>query len=319
MSGFPLRPARRLTRRAGRWTGGSRRSTGRSRRIDWWAYALIAPALIGLTALYLWPFASTFLKSFMFVPPFGAGTFNGVDNYAKLLSDPNFWRAFGNSALYTGLVLIGIPIATVLAALIEQVSRGRGVYRVLFFLPVVTLPVAVGMVWRFILNGDFGLFNYVLSLVGIPGEYWVADARFTVYAFAVVGVWMGLGVNLIILGAGIQGIPVDLYEASALDGASRVRQFFSITLPLLSPTIFFVIVLTVISALQMFDLVFIMLGSIDNTALDGSKTIVYLFYEAAFVQFKQGYAATIAIVLLVIIMLATLVQFRLQRRWVNYD
>jgi len=288
-------------------------------RTDWWALVMIAPATIGLAVLYLWPFLSTFVKSFLDIPVFGPGTYTGIDNYTGLLTDAAFWRAFGNSLLYTGLVLLGIPIAVVLAALIEQVSRGRSVYRVLFFLPVVTLPVAVGMVWRFLLNGDFGLVNWVLSLVGIPGQYWVADARFTIYAFAVVGVWMGLGINLIILGAGLQGIPKDLYEASALDGAGRIRQFVSITLPLLSPTIFFVIVLTVISALQMFDLVFIMLGSVNNTAIDGSKTIVYLFYEAAFVQFKQGYAATIAIVLLVVIMIATMIQFKLQRKWVVYD
>jgi len=296
-----------------------RRRSGLGRRTDWWALAMIAPAFIGLVGLYLWPFISTFFKSFMNVPVFGPGEFNGVANYEKLLTDEDFWRALGNTSLYTGIVLLGIPLAIVFAALIQQVSRAQGVYRVLFFLPVVTLPVAVGMVWRFILNGDFGLFNYVLSLVGIPGQYWVADDRFTIYAFAFVGIWMGLGVNLIILGAGLQGISLDLYEAAALDGAGRVKQFFAITLPLLSPSIFFVTVLTVISAFQMFDLVFIMLGSVNNTALEGSKTIVYLFYEAAFVQFKQGYAATIAIVLLLIIMALTALQFRLQKKWVIYD
>lgn len=280
---------------------------------------MIAPAFLGLTALYVWPFLSTLLKSFMNVPVFGPGQFNGVDNYVKLIGDPDLWQALGNSARYTVIVLLGIPLAIVFAALIQQVSRGRAIYRVLFFLPVVTLPVAVGMVWRFILNGDFGLLNYLLSLIGIPGEYWVADARFAVYAFAVVGIWMGLGVNLIILGAGLQNIPTVLYEATSLDGAGRVRQFFSITLPLLSPSVFFVTVLTTISALQMFDLVYIMLGSINNTALGGSKTIVYLFYEAAFVQFKQGYAAAIAVVLLVIIMAVTAVQFLLQKKWVIYD
>jgi multiple sugar transport system permease protein len=296
-----------------------RRRSGRGRRVDLWAYAMIAPAFVGLVALYLWPFVSTFVKSFMDLPVFGAGEFNGVDNYAKLVGDTDFWQALGNSAKYTVIVLLGIPLAIIFAALIQQVSRGKGVYRVLFFLPVVTLPVAVGMVWRFILNGDFGLLNYVLSIFGIHGEYWVADSRFAIYAFAVVGIWMGLGVNLIILGAGLQNIPVDLYEASSLDGASRIRQFFSITLPLLSPSIFFVTILTTISALQMFDLVFIMLGSVNNTALEGSKTIVYLFYEAAFVQFKQGYAAAIAIVLLVIIMVVTAIQFRLEKKWVTYD
>jgi len=307
MTASTLRAERRLRRSA---LGG---------RTDWWALAMIAPAFIGLIALYLVPFGTTFVKSFMDVPVFGPGEFNGVDNYAKLLSDDDFWRALGNTALYTFFVLLGIPLAIVFASLIHQVSRGQALYRVLFFLPVVTLPVAVGMVWRFILNGDFGLLNYVLSLVGIPGQYWVADDRFTIYAFAVVGIWMGLGVNLIILGAGLQGISPDLYEAASLDGAGRVKQFFSITLPLLSPSIFFVTVLTTISAFQMFDLVFIMLGSVNNTALQGSQTIVYLFYEAAFVQFKQGYAATIAIVLLVVIMAVTAIQFRLQKKWVTYD
>jgi multiple sugar transport system permease protein len=129
----------------------------RRNRVDWWAIAMIAPALIGLAALYLWPFLSTFVKSFMNLPVFGTGTFTGIDNYARLLTDEDFWRALGNSALYTALVLLGIPIAIVLAALIEQAAKGRTLYRVLFFLPVVTLPVAVGMVWRFILNGDFGI------------------------------------------------------------------------------------------------------------------------------------------------------------------
>ncbi|WP_245657739.1 carbohydrate ABC transporter permease [Herbidospora mongoliensis] len=283
-----------------------------------WALLFIAPATIGLVALYLWPFLSTLIKSFQDVPAFGPATFTGVDNYTELLGDGEVWQAFGNSALYTAIVLLGIPLAVVLAALIEQAGRGRTVYRVLFFLPVVTLPVAIGMVWRFIYNGDFGLFNYVLSWFGIDGQYWVADPRFTIYAFAAVGIWMGLGINLIILGAGLQAIPKAVYEASALDGAGRVRQFFHITVPLLSPSIFFVTILTVIAALQMFDLIFIMLRSVNNTALADSKTIVYLFYEKAFVQFQQGYGAAIAIVLLIVIMIATALQFRLQRSWVFY-
>lgn len=296
------------------------RRAGATPRADWWALAMIAPAVVGLAVFYLWPFGSTFMKSFMTVPAFGDGEFTGLENYGRLLGDDGFWRAFGNSAIYTLIVIgLGIPIAIVLASMIEQVSRGRTVYRVLFFLPVVTLPVAVGMVWRLILNGDFGIFNWFLSLVGIPGQYWVADDRFTIYAFAVVGIWMGLGTNLIILGAGLRAIPTELYEASALDGAGRVRQFFSITLPLLSPTIFFAVVISTIAALQMFDLVFVMLGSVNNTAIGGSKTIVYLFYEAGFVNFQQGYAAAIAVVLLVVIVAVTAVQFRLQQRWVTYD
>ncbi|SNT56259.1 multiple sugar transport system permease protein [Streptosporangium subroseum] len=294
------------------------RRTGASTPSGWWALAFIAPATIGLVVLYLWPFLSTLIKSFQDVPAFGPATFVGIENYTTLIGDGDFWKAFGNSALYTAIILLGIPLAIALAALIEQVGRGRSIYRVLFFLPVVTLPVAIGMVWRFIYNGDFGLLNYVLSWFGVDGQFWVADPRFTIFAFGVVGIWMGLGINLIILGAGLQAIPKALYEASALDGAGRVRQFFHITVPLLSPSIFFVTILNVIAALQMFDLIFIMLRGVNNTALADSKTIVYLFYEKAFVQFHQGYGAAIAIVLLIVIMIATALQFRLQRSWVFY-
>jgi multiple sugar transport system permease protein len=294
------------------------RRVGVSEPNGWWAAAFIAPALIGLAALYLWPFLSTMIKSFQDVPAFGPATFVGLDNYATLIGDADVWKAFGNSALYTAIILLGIPLSIMLAALIEQVGRGRTVYRVLFFLPVVTLPVAIGMVWRFIYNGDFGLLNTVLSWFGVAGQYWVADARFTIYAFGVAGIWMGLGINLIILGAGLQAIPKELYEASALDGAGRVRQFWHITVPLLSPSIFFVTILNVIAALQMFDLIFVMLRGVNNTALADSKTIVYLFYEKAFVQFDQGYGAAIAIVLLMVIMVATALQFRLQKSWVFY-
>jgi ABC-type sugar transport system permease subunit len=300
-----------VRRPAGRRTG-VRASGG------WWALAFIAPATIGLLALYVWPFLSTLVKSFQDVPAFGPATFVGIDNYRNLIGDGDFWKAFRNSAIYTAIILLGIPLAVVLAALIEQVGRGRGVYRVLFFLPVVTLPVAVGMVWRFIYNGDFGLLNTALSWFGVDGQFWVADPRFTIYAFGVVGIWMGLGINLIILGAGLQAIPKTLYEASSLDGAGRIRQFFHITVPLLTPSIFFVTILNVIAALQMFDLLFIMLRGVNNTALTDSKTIVYLFYEKAFVQFDQGYGAAIAIVLLMVIMMATALQFRLQKSWVFY-
>ncbi|MFG1708435.1 carbohydrate ABC transporter permease [Nonomuraea sp. M3C6] len=308
MTNVAAKPVRRPV---GRRTGGNQPS-------GWWALVFIAPATIGLVALYLWPFLSTLIKSFQDVPAFGPASFVGVDNYETLLGDGEVWKAFTNSALYTVIVLLGIPLAVVLAALIEQAGRGSTIYRVLFFLPVVTLPVAIGMVWRFIYNGDFGLLNYVLSWFGIDGQYWVADPRFTIYAFGVAGIWMGLGINLIILGAGLRAIPKAVYEASALDGAGRVRQFFHITVPLLSPSIFFVTILTVIAALQMFDLIFIMLRNVNNTALADSKTIVYLFYEKAFVQFDQGYGAAIAIVLLIVIMIATALQFRLQKSWVFY-
>ena len=279
--------------------------------------AFIAPALVGLLALYIVPLLTTVYLSFTATKPFGGEKFTGVDNYTALLADPQFWSALRNSAVYTAIVLLGVPISIVIASLIHAVRRGRTVYRVLFFLPIVTLPVAVGMVWRYIFNGDFGLLNQALAVVGIDGPSWVADPAVAIFAVSLVGIWMSLGTSIIILGAGLQGLPPELLEASALDGAGPVRQFFSVTLPLLSPSIFFVTVLSVISSLQMFDLIYVMLVR-GSEAANASQTMVYYFFQQTFVQFDRGYGAAIAIVLLIIIMLATALQFRVQRKAVFY-
>lgn len=280
-------------------------------------YAFIAPALVGLIALYIAPLIWTLYLSLTETGPFGGETFIGMDNYTRLASDPRFWAAVGNSAVYTAIVLLGIPISIVLATMIHNVRRGQNVYRVLFFLPVVTLPVAVGMVWRYIYNGEFGLLNQVLAVAGIDGPSWVADPSVAIFAVSVVGIWMNLGTSIIILGAGLQGVPPELLEASALDGAGPVKQFVSITLPLLSPSIFFVSVLSVISSLQMFDLIYVMLARGSQAEL-GAQTIVFYFFEQTFLRFDRGYGAAIAVVLLIIILAVTAVQFRLQRRAVFY-
>jgi multiple sugar transport system permease protein len=281
------------------------------------ALPYVGPAFAGLLALYLVPLFKTLYLSFTKTRPFGGASLNGGKNYAELVADPSFGMALRNSAIYTGIVLLAVPVAVVVATLIEQVSHGRAVYRVVYFLPVVTLPVAVGMVWRLIYNGDFGLLNAVLNWFGVEGKAWVADPKVAIFAISVVGIWMNLGTSIIILGAGLKGIPGELMEAAALDGAGRIRQFRAIILPLLTPSIFFVTVLSVISSLQMFDLIYVMVGR-NSPALRGSQTIVHLFYEKAFVEYDRGYASAIAIVLLVIIMALTAVQFRLQRKWVFY-
>lgn len=277
----------------------------------------VLPALVGLLALYIIPLGTTVYLSFTETKPFGGETFTGLDNYARLLADPQFWSALRNSAIYTAIVLLGIPISIVIATLIHNVRRGKNIYRVLFFLPIVTLPVAIGMVWRYIFNGEFGLLNQGLAVFGIDGPSWVADPSVAIFAVSIVGIWMSLGTAIIILGAGLQGVPPELLEASALDGAGPVRQFFAVTLPMLSPSIFFVSVLSVISSLQMFDLIYVMLvrGSQAETA---SQTIVYFFFQQTFLRFDRGYGAAIAIALLLIIMLVTGLQFRLQRKAVFY-
>jgi multiple sugar transport system permease protein len=290
-----------------------------------WGYAMIAPTGLGLIVFYLWPVVQTAYLSFTKTGPFGgAAEWIGLANYRELISDPEVGTALLNTIEYTVLGLIGVPVAVIFAALLSRPGlRGVAIYRTFFFLPVVTTPVAVAMIWKWLYNGDFGIINYLLSLVGIEGPHWIADPATALYAMIVVGIWMGLGYNLVIFIAGIQSIPKHYYEAASLDGAGPIAQFFRITVPLLSPTIFFISVVSVIGSLQLFDLVYVLMGgssqsSRANPAFPSTETIVYLFYSKAFQTNDKGYGAAIAMLLLVIIVVLTAVQFRLQKKWVTY-
>lgn len=290
----------------------------------WWGYALIAPAGLGLAVFYLWPVLQTLYFSFTEWGPFGGTTWIGLENYRTLVADPEVWQSLGNTLFYTVLVLLGIPVAMILAVLLNlKGMRGTGFYRTLYFLPVVTMPAAVAVVWRWLYNGDIGIVNEALGKIGIDGAFWVSDPSTVRFAVAAVGVWMTVGYNMILLLAGLQGIPQDYYEAASLDGAGRIRQFFSVTLPLLSPTLFFTTVLSVIQSLQVFDLIYMILGA--NTAVGPTnpayaegQTIVMLFFQKSFYDNQRAYGAAIVCVLFVLIMALTALQFRLQKRWVHY-
>lgn len=303
-----------------------RRRPSRLRRGEaLWGYALITPTGLGLAVFYLWPVLQTAYLSFTRSGPFGgSATWVGLDNYRQLLADTEVRQALVNTLTYAALGLLGVPIAIVFAALLSRPNlRGVAVYRTLFFLPVVTTPVAVAMIWRWLYNGDFGIINYLLSAVGVRGPHWIADGRTALYAMVVVGIWMSLGYNVVIFLAGVRGIPRQYYEAAAIDGAGSVAQFFRITLPLLSPAIFFVSVVSVIGSLQLFDLVYVLMGGAGqgaraNPAFPRTETIVYLFYAKAFQTNDKGYAAAVAMALLLLIIALTGLQFRLQRRWVHY-
>jgi len=293
-----------------------RRGPGQS---GWWALVFLGPTAVGLLTFYLWPTVRTFMLSFTKSGPFGGSEFIGFGNYVALFQDPELVGALRNTALYTVIALLGIPIAVAIAALLNTEGlRGRGIYRTLYFIPVVTMPAAIALVWRMIYNGDYGVLNETLRLVGIPGNNWLTDPNTALVAIAVVGIWAGLGTNIVIFLAGLQGIPDTIVEAADLDGAGPVRKFFSITIPLLSPSIFFVSVISVISALQVFDLIYMMLGR-NNPAMPNTRTIVYLFYQAGFLDNERGYAAAVAFLLLLIILVLTVVQFRMQKKWVHYE
>ncbi|AXL11089.1 sugar ABC transporter permease [Microbacterium foliorum] len=293
-----------------------RRNPGAS---PWWALVFLGPTALGIAVFYLWPTVRTLLISFTKSGPFGGAEWVGIENYVRLFQDPELIGALRNTAVYTVIALIGIPLAVGIAALLNTAGlKGRSAYRTLYFIPVVTMPAAIALVWRMIYNGDYGVLNAALDAVGIDGRSWLTDPNTALVAIAVVGIWAGLGTNIVIFLAGLQGIPDTIMEAADLDGAGPVRKFFSITIPLLSPSIFFVSVISVIGALQVFDLIYMMLGR-SNPAMPNTRTVVYLFYEAGFLDNDRGYAAAVAFLLLVIILVLTVVQFRLQKKWVHYE
>lgn len=286
-----------------------------------WPWLFVLPLILGIAVFYLWPIIQTAYFSLTTWGVFGGSTFTGVANYIRLFADPQLYLALGNTLLYTAIVLLGVPLAVWFASLLNTPGlRFASFYRVLFFLPYVAMPTAIAMVWRIIFNGDFGILNYLLKGIGVQGPYWISTPGFAMVAVAIVGLWSSLGFSMIILGAGLKNIPAELYEAAELDGAKPWRQFRSVTVPLLTPSIFFVLIITIIGSFQLFDLQYAILGSPStNPVIPQSLSLVYFFYQQGFVSNDKGYAAAIAMIIFVIIGIVTLVQFRLQKRWVSND
>lgn len=284
-----------------------------------WAYGFVAPTILGLLILNIIPIFQTFYLSFHKSGAFGKGDkFIGLKNYTKLFSDPQVWQATWNTLRYMLLVVPPtIVISLILAVILNSKIKGRNFYRSVYFLPMVAAPAAITMVWKWLYNTQFGLINHVLGYFGVAPIAWIDDPQFAMYSVAIIGIWGSIGYNMILLLAGLQEIPKDYYEAATMDGATPIKKLFSITLPLLSPQIFFVLVTSIISSLQVFDIIYMMILN-TSPAYDSTVSLVYLFYNNTFKYSDKGYGSTIVILLLAIIMLITVIQVRLQKKWVNY-
>ncbi|WP_267420170.1 MULTISPECIES: carbohydrate ABC transporter permease [unclassified Curtobacterium] len=293
------------------------RATGAPRTDGFWPWLFVLPLLIGVGTFFIWPIIQTFYYSFTSWGVFGGSSFTGIANYVRLVSDPQLYQSLLNTIIYTAIVLVGIPIAVWLASLLNTPGlRFAQFYRVLFFLPYVAMPAAIALVWRIMFNGDFGIVNAFLKVFGIDGPYWISTPGFALVAVSLVGLWSSLGFSMIILGAGLKDIPPELYEAAELDGASRWRQFHSVTVPLLSPSIFFVLIVTTISSFQLFDLLYAILGPL-NPVIPKTMSLVFYFYNSGFVDGDKGFAAAIAMVIFLLIGIITVIQFRVQKKWVQ--
>ena len=293
-----------------------KKGTSQARNEFIWGWAFILPTMLGLIILNIYPIFKTIYESFFKTGDFGKGNiFIGFDNYVKLFHDAEVWQALLNTFKYAIVeVPFSIAIALVLAVLLNRKMKGRAVYRTIFFLPMVAAPAAIAMVWRWLFNSEFGLLNHIFH----TKINWISDPKIAVYAIAVIGVWSIIGYNMVLFLAGLQEISRDYYEAAEIDGATGVNAFFSITIPLLSPTIFFVLVTRVIGSLQVFDLIYMVIDK-SNPALTKTQSLVYLFYKYAFINKNMGYGATIVVVLLIITMILTVFQMIGQKKWVFYN
>ena len=295
-----------------------KKATARQKK-DWVAgYVFIAPVTLGLLVFYIWPFIQNFWFSFNDVNKFNVTHFIGLDNYKQLIGDAEVWTTFGNTLKYVVFTVpIGLFLSICIAALLNAKIRGTSIYRTLYFLPSVTMAAAVAMVWKWVFNEKMGILNSIIAGLGGERVGWLTNPKSALFIVMLVGLWMSVGYNMIILLAGMQGIPKTYYEAASIDGAGGLAQFFKITIPLLTPSIFFVMITSIIGGFQVFDVVYMMIGKL-SPAYDSTQTVVMLFYRQAFDYGYKGYAAAISILIFISIMIVTIFQLIGQKKWVNY-
>jgi multiple sugar transport system permease protein len=285
-------------------------------------YSMLLPTILGVGIFFAVPLLISLYLSFTDARLFGTPSFVGIQNYTRALGNAVFWTALRNTFVFSlATMVLSIVPALMIAILLNEKLFGRSFFRVVYFVPVVASVVGVSLLWRYLLNVDFGFVNYAIRLLGFEPIPWLTDPQWGLISVIIVFSWKTIGYNMVIFLAGLQGVPRQLYEAASLDGASRWRQFTSITLPMLSPTTFFVLVTTLINCLQVFD-VPIALGLTRSQTVgpaDSMLTVVPLLWREAFIASRQGYASALAWILFLIIMAITVVQFRASSRWVNYD
>jgi multiple sugar transport system permease protein len=279
------------------------------------AVVLLAPGLLVLGIFFLLPVGAALVLSLTDFDVYALGDlhnlrFVGLGNYRRLLADPVFWTALRNTAYFAfagGPLSVLVSLAAALL-LDSRLARFQGLFRTVFFAPVVTTLVAVAVVWRYLYHPRFGLLNRVLGWIGVPAIDWLGDPRWVMPAIILLAVWKNFGYNMIVFLAGLQNIPETLYEAARIDGAGWWRQLRHITLPMLAPTFLFVAVITMIGYFQLFAEPYVM------KPRDSTLSIALLMYFQGFRFWNMGYAAAVAFVLFLVILGVTLLQLLLRRR-----
>ena len=289
--------------------------TQAEKREQRWAYLMIAPTILGLLVLNYYPLLDTIRLSFSKTQTFGKSTFNGIENYITMFSTPEFWKATWNTIWFCVLTVpVGMAVALLVALLLNAKVRFKSGFRAIYFLPMVVAPAAVAMVWRWMFNGQYGIINTILG----KQINWLTDPSTALIACAIVAIWSAVGYDAVLLLSGLQNISRTYYEAADIDGASKIRQFFSITLPMISPTLFVTLIMRMMASLKVYDLIYMMIDQ-SNPVLPDVQSLMYLFYREAFVAGNKGYASAIVIWTIFLIGIVTVIQFIGQKKWVNYD
>ena len=281
-------------------------------------YLFILPTFLGYTGFILGPILAVIGISLTKYDILSPASFIGLDNYVRLFTDPRLRTVYGNTIFFTVFaVSLNVGIGLILAVLLNRHIPGplKYLFRSAYFFPVLVALVYSSIVWSFLYQKDTGIINYYLSLLNVAPIPWLSNRQWVLPSIIVMDVWRNTGFAMLVFLAGLQNIPVDYYEAAQLDGANRWHLFRHITLPLISPTLFFNLIIYMIGALQVFDSVIVLTKGGPG---DASRSLVMYIYENAFQFFEMGYASAIAITLFIIIVIMTLIQFRLGRTWVHY-
>ena len=281
-----------------------------------WAALFLLPNLLGFLVFIFWPLIASFGLSFTSWDLLTPIKWVGLENYKTLISDQVFWKVLWNTIYFTvGNVPVGIILSLFLAIALNQKIKGITIFRAVYFLPVISSTVAVAIVWQWLYNPQFGLLNYLLSLVGIDGPNWLSSTTWAMPAVIITSIWRGLGFNMLLFLAGLQGIPETYYEAAKIDGANWWVLFKNITIPLLSPTTFFVVVISIINSFQVFDQIYIMTA---GGPARSTSVLVHYLYQNAFQYFKMGYASAIGYVLFFLVFTVILIQLKRSKNWLVY-
>ncbi|MEO2077374.1 MAG: sugar ABC transporter permease [Bacillus sp. (in: firmicutes)] len=281
-------------------------------------FLFILPAIVPLLIFWVYPMGKSLLISFTdwdYVSP--NYEFVGISNYTDLLTDPTFYSVLLNTFVFSmGVVIPCVAGGLLLALLVSGKSKGMGIYRTLIFSPWVTPTVAVSIVWSWIYEPKVGFANWVLNLLHLPGLDWTSSSTWAMPAVIIVSIWKGIGWTMIFYLNALKKVPVSLYEAASLDGASKWRRFVHITVPIISPTTLFLVVITSIDALQAYDQIQVLT---QGGPAGSTRTMLYFYYQTAFEEFNMGKATATAILLVLITAVFSFIQFLLSKRWVHYQ